>query len=77
MFIIHVAGANPQSPAISDSHAVWALLYPKVINMASVTTGISVLLNLYLNRGYYMAAGRYEISLRVLKNISRVRAANE
>ena len=26
----------------------------------------------YINRGYYMAARRYEISLRVLKNISRV-----
>ena len=30
-----------------------------------------------LNRGYYMTARRYEISLRVLKNISRVSAANE
>ena len=30
-----------------------------------------------INRGYYMAARRYEISLRVLKNISRVSAANE
>ena len=30
-----------------------------------------------LNRGYYMAARRCEISLRVLKNISRVSAANE
>ena len=29
-----------------------------------------------INRGYYMAARRYEISLRVLKNISRVSAAN-
>ena len=29
------------------------------------------------NRGYYMAARRYEISFRVLKNISRVSAANE
>ena len=28
------------------------------------------------NRGYYLAARRYEISLRVLKNISRVIAAN-
>ena len=28
-------------------------------------------------RGYYMAAWRYEISLRVLKNISRVSAVNE
>ena len=28
-------------------------------------------------RGYYMAARRYEISLRVLTNISRVSAANE
>ena len=28
-------------------------------------------------RGYYMAARRYEISLRVLKNISRVSAAYE
>ena len=31
----------------------------------------------YIYRGYYMAARRYEISLRVLKNISRVSAANE
>ena len=29
-----------------------------------------------INRGYYMAARRYEISLRVLKNISRVRCAH-
>ena len=29
------------------------------------------------HRGYYMAVRRYEISLRVLKNISRVSAANE
>ena len=28
-------------------------------------------------RGYYMAAWRYEISLQVLKNISRVSAVNE
>ena len=32
---------------------------------------------LVLNSGYYMAAQRYEISRQVLKNISRVRAANE
>ena len=31
----------------------------------------------YIYRGYYMATRRYEISLRVLKNISRVSAANE
>ena len=30
-----------------------------------------------INRGYYMAVRRYEISLRVLKNISRVSAANK
>ena len=30
-----------------------------------------------INRGYYMAARRYEISLQVLKNISGVSAANE
>ena len=29
------------------------------------------------HRRYYMAVRRYEISLRVLKNISRVSAANE
>ena len=28
------------------------------------------------HRGYYMAVRRYEISLRVLNNISRVSAAN-
>ena len=31
----------------------------------------------WLNRRYYMAARRYEISLRVLNNISRVSAANK
>ena len=31
----------------------------------------------YIIRGYYMAARRYEISLRVLKNILREREANE
>ena len=31
----------------------------------------------WIHRGYYMAVRRYEISLRVLKNISRVSAANE
>ena len=30
-----------------------------------------------MHRGYYMAARRYEISLRVLKNILRVSAVNE
>ena len=30
-----------------------------------------------INRGYYMTSRRYEISLRVLKNISQVSAANE
>ena len=29
------------------------------------------------SRGYYMAAQRYEISLRLLKNISGMRAANK
>ena len=29
-----------------------------------------------IDRGYYMAARRYEISLRVLKNISRVSTAH-
>ena len=33
-------------------------------------------LSKWLDGGYYMAARRYEISLRVLKNISRVSAAN-
>ena len=30
----------------------------------------------WICRGYYMAAQRYEISLRVLKNISQVSAEN-
>ena len=29
------------------------------------------------HRGYYMAVRRYEISFRVLKNISRVSGGNE
>ena len=29
------------------------------------------------HRGYYMAVRKYQISLRVLKNISRVSVANE
>lgn len=36
MFIIHVTGANPQSSALSDGHAVWALFYPKVINICII-----------------------------------------
>ena len=32
---------------------------------------------LIINRGYYMPTQRYEISLRVLKNISRASAANK
>ena len=35
------------------------------------------IMGLLINRGYYMAAWRYEISLRVSKNISWVSAANE
>ena len=34
------------------------------------------IMGLLINRGYYMAARRYEISLRVLKNISRVSTAH-
>ena len=33
--------------------------------------------HIYRERGYYMAARGYEISLRLLKNISRVSADNE
>ena len=33
--------------------------------------------NFFFHRGYYMPAPRYEISLQVLKNISRVSAVNE
>ena len=33
--------------------------------------------HIYRERGYYMASQRYETSLRELKNISRVSAANE
>ena len=36
-----------------------------------------VLTKYRINRGYYMAARRYEIFLRVLNNISRVSVANE
>ena len=42
--------------------------------------GVSILSRLNLEeiyRGYYMAAWGYEISLRVLKNITRVCATNE
>ena len=37
----------------------------------------SIYIYIYIYRGYYMAARRCKISLRVLKNISRVSAANE
>ena len=40
-----------------------------------VAVSYHLLTNIY--GGYYMAAQRYEISLRVLKNISRISAANE
>ena len=41
------------------------------------TTRFTVEQSASINRGCYMAAQRYEISLRVLKNISWVSAANE
>ena len=38
---------------------------------------LNCIMGLLINRGYYMATWRYEISLRVSKNISWVSAANE
>ena len=43
----------------------------------SVLVKYTQYLQYIINRGYYMAARTYEISLRVLKNISRVSSANE
>ena len=51
------------------------------ISQESLFVGIQVRVKVLTNkvryRGFYMAARRYEISLWVLKNISRVSAANE
>ena len=42
-----------------------------------IITIVKILLISSIYRGYYMVARRYETSLRVLKNISRMNAANE
>ena len=38
---------------------------------------LSLYISVIINKGYYMTAQRYEISLPVLRNISQVSAANE
>ena len=60
--LIHDTGLIPRTKMrISIRNNFWIELIPLLL----------------IYRGYYMAARRYEISLRVLKNISRVSAANE
>ena len=60
----------------------WELSFPVKTNNAAFTPTAparcpnTVLAN-DIYRAYYMAARRYEISLRMLKNISRVSAANK
>ena len=44
---------------------------------AAIATVIFSTFQMWRYRGYYMVAWGYEISLQVLKNISRVSAANE
>ena len=48
-------------------------LYPRWVLLNSIRYSVATVVFLFVlcgNRGYYMAARRYEISLRVLKNIS-------
>ena len=44
---------------------------------AAIATVIFSTFQMWRYRGYYMAAWGYEISLQVLKNISRASTANE
>ena len=53
-----------------NATAFGGYVYPGTINKSDLVYRL-------LYRGYNMAARRYEISLRVLKNILRVNAANE
>ena len=46
-------------------------------DMISNIIGTDCATILWINRGYYMAARRNEISLRVLKNLSQVSAVTE
>ena len=55
---------------------IMSTLYRWVKDFSALCTDYDVNV-LETNRGYYMAAQRCEISLRVLKNISRVSAANK
>ena len=54
----------------NEQEYYWPTIYRAGAAVVSTITSL-------INRGYYMAARRYEISLRVLRNISRVRAAND
>ena len=74
MFGVGLPYAIQLSVKISPSFFVW-LLEMSVISGGSIAK--LPMRERKINRGYYMAARRYEISLRVLKNISRVSAANE
>ena len=55
---------------------IMSTLYRWVKDFSALCTDYDVNV-LETDRGYYMVAQRYEISLRVLKNISRVSAVNK
>ena len=60
-----------------QQHAKQGVQTESTCNMQQCRVRLQGALSSTRNRGYYMAARRSEISLRVLKNISRVSAANE
>ena len=59
----------PGSPCIKLCPFPPSSLIPSLVDLSLATE------KKYIHRGYYKAAWRYEISLRALKNISRVSAA--
>ena len=59
----------PGSPCIKLCPFPPTSLIPSLVDLSLATE------KKYIHRGYYKAAWRYEMSLRVLKNISRVSAA--
>ena len=61
-----------QVPCTSFSQAKINFVYASYVTTVKISSH-----TFQLHRGYYMVARRYEISLRVLKNIWRVNAANE
>ena len=61
-----------------NSHFPKSIFFPTLLmNFTMFKQRIIIFYSIPIHRGYCMVAWRYEISLRVLKHISRVSAASE